>query len=577
MRKTAAFLFAFVSIASVFSQESWLIPIGDPLYKKAEELFISAGVVPPYEELPLAAEELKIKLAQISGKSDDLSLNAGIQSLNESIKLAFGAFTPITTLAVSGYYNNETSRFQNIPLMGFNNSTTLFDIADDGPLLFSASPFYESARLPSLLTAGFIVQFAGFALQATAGLRQTNYGLLQDYGFTTIPFGFDKFDFSNLPVIGMLNFFNPYFQVQIGRGKLSTGPGKWSTLSLNQNMPYYDHVRTRVRYEGFSLSCTVVTLNADISSMESDYLDYLYVQNQNPEPNATDNGKIYRDRLKTYISNNLVIRPWDRLSFSITQTNLVGGRPIDIADFNPLIILHNNYDDGTYSVPLLCSATVVPLKGVKVYAEFMLYDLVAGDESNYSNTNPGAIGLMTGFTLLSTPYFEAGPGRFRLDFEFAYIDPFAYGKYYDLRKFTSRFTYLDPGAGRYWVDYPLGYYLGPDCIDFHALLSYGRPGDWDVGLEWETTGQGSVNLHGYGSDGDYQTGVNAGSAPSGNAQWSHSIKGSFSFAPLTNLMIDLWYRLTFVNNRFDPSLRQNVPGDNRVYHSLGLAATWKIF
>ncbi|MBN2354103.1 MAG: hypothetical protein JXD23_16145 [Spirochaetales bacterium] len=483
---------------------------------------------------------------------------------------------------MSAYYNSVLNRFTTITLYDGQSPegsppANQHDGVDNGLPVHDFNPFFASNSLPSLLTAGFIVQFAGFAVQASVDLRQTNYGLLQDYNFTTVPLGFDKFDFANLPGVGVINFYNPYFQAEIGRGKLSTGPGKWSTLSLNENMPYYDHVRVRVRYEGFSLSCTVITLNPDISSMESDYLDYLYETNQNPEPNAPDNGKIYRDRYKTYISNNLVFRPWDWLSVSITQTNLVGGRPIDLADFNPLIILHNNYDDGTYSVPLLCSATVVPLKGVKLYAEFMLYDLVAGDESGYSDTNPGAIGLMAGLTLLSTPYFEAGPGRFRFDFEFAYVDPFAYGKYYDLRKFTSRFTYVDPGGGRYWVDYPLGYYLGPDCIDFHALLTYGRPGDWDFGLEWETTGQGSIDLYGYGDDNDYQTGVNAGSAPSGIAQWTHSIKALGTFAPITNLTFHLWYKLTFVNNRFDPALRQNVPGDNRVFHSLGLAITWKLF
>ncbi len=582
MRKTAFFFFAVIVAASVNAQESWLVPLGDPLYREAEELFLNEGVVPPYEELPLSAEELKDHLKRLTGKTDNENQKKSIQTLSDSLKLTFGAFSPIVSFGLSAYFNNETNRFSNITLYDGQPpeappSVNQHDGIDNGLSVYNFEPFYAADSLPSLLNAGFIVQFAGFALQATASLRQTHYGLLQDYNFTTVPLGFDKFDFANLPVLGVLNFYNPYFQVEIGRGKLSTGPGIWSTLSLNGNMPYYDHVRARVRYEGFSLSCTVISLNSDISSMESDYLDYLYETDQNPEPNGTVNGKIFRDRYKTYISDNLVFRPWDWLSFSITQTNLVGGRPIDLADFNPLIILHNNYDDGTYSVPLLCSATVVPLKGVKLYVEFMLYDLIAGDENATTDTTPGAVGLMAGLTLLSTPYFDAGPGRFRFDFEFAYVDPFAYGKYYDLRKFTSRFTYIDPGPGRYWVDYPLGYYLGPDCVDFHALLTYGRPGDWDVGLEWETTGQGSINLYGYGDDGDYKTGVNAGSAPSGTAQWTHSIRALGSFTPWHNLTINLWYKLTFVNNRFDPSLRQNVPGDNRVYHSLGAAITWKLF
>jgi hypothetical protein len=575
MIKKAWFLsLFFVSIISLYSQESWLIPVDSPLYREAEEIFINAGVVPPYEELPLAAEDLKSQLQNIVENTDILEQVQEIKAFNERIKLPFPVFSPLVEMGLSAGINTETGRFQYIPLKDGGLTT---NDPDNGRKEVNYTPYYDAASVPSILKVGFIMQFSGFSLLFAPELRQCYYGLLQDNTILSVPTKLEYFDINNTPLVGIANFYSPNFEVRLGRDKLHSGPGKYSSLSLSRTMPYFDHVRVRLRTTGISISSTVVTLNPVISRMESDYLDALYASGTNPEPTGSANGKIYNDRIKNYINTNVVIRPWPWLSVSIMQTNLVGGRPLQIKDFNPLIIFHNNYEDGSYSVPLIISTTVVPVKGVKIYAEFMLYDLAAGDELSAPNTTPGAIGLMGGFSLISTPYFEAGPGRFRLDFEAAYVDPYAYGKYYDLRKFTSRFMYLDRGAGRYWVDYPLGFYLGPDCLDFHASLSYGIPGAWEAELEWQTTGKGEMDMYGYGDDSKYTNKTARGPAPTGTAEWTNSFRLSFFFKATADISVTLWYQLEFVNNRFDAQTRSNIPGDNAIFHYAGAAATWKIF
>jgi hypothetical protein len=582
MKKAAVFALMFLTVVILQAQESWLLPIDSPLYREAEELFLCQGVVPPYEELPLAAEELRERLRALAQKAGDEEQVKVLNAMIDRIVLPFPVVSPIIETALSGFYNSEPGRFSNVILYDgrspdLSNSNN-HDSLDNGLPIYDYTPFYEANNMPSLLKAGVIIHFLGFALLFQPELRQTHYGLLSDGTFATLPFDFSRFDVANTPLVGLLNFYSPNFEARVGRGPLHSGPGKWSSLSLSRTMPYFDHARVRFRYEGFSLTTTIVTLNPDISSMESGYLDYLYDNNLNPEANGGTNGRIFRERIKNYINVNCTIRPWDWLSFTFMQTNLVGGRPIDIADFNPLNIFHNNFDDGSYSVPVLLSATVVPFKGVKVYAEFLFYDAAAGDEVLYPDSNPGAIALQGGFSLLSTPYFNFGPGRFRLDFEATYVDPYCYGKFYDLRTFTSRFTYIDPGPGRYWVDYPLGFYLGPDCLDFHAVLNYGQPGVWEIGLEWQTTGRGEVDLYGYGDDANYTPPRSAsGAAPTGTAEWRHSIGANFFIEIIKNLTLDCWYRLIFVNNRFNPALRQNIAGDNQVFHALGLAVKWKIF
>lgn len=577
----------FLACAGLLAaQEAWQIPVDSPLYRQAEELFISAGVVPPYESLPLAAEDLKSQLLGLVGMIEDNKTLMALYDFTDSLTLAFGSVEPIADLGLSAGVNTEPDRYRTIPLF-WNLPDTITPHLDhtdgdpdDGLPVADPIPTYDLKDIPRLINAGFALQFVGFALRFEAEVKETSYGLLEnaEQWFVSIPETFDQFDITDTSLTGIISFYSPNFEADLGRGKLHYGPGQYSSLSVSKTMPYFDHVRVRLRYEWFSLTTTVCSLNPVISNMESDYLDYLYALNENPEPNSHVNGKIFTDRIKNYVNIHVVIRPWPWLSLSLMQTNLVGGRPLDLADFNPLLIIHNNFDEGTYSCPLLLSASVVPFGGLKLYTEFLFYDAAAGDELAVTTTQ-GAIALQGGFTLLSTPLFDAGPGRFRLDGEITYVDPYCYGKYYDLRKFTSRFMFIDRGMSpaRHFVDYPLGFYLGPDCLDIHAALSYGKPGSWEAEIEWQTTGKGEIDLYGYGDDAEYSTQPTTGLAPSGIACWIHSLGASFYFQPFAGLTLRCWYRVSFVYNRFDPATRTNTPGDNMIFHYAGVSATWSLF
>lgn len=585
MRKIIFFgLLLFPLLKLAFAQESWLLLIDDPLYRQAEELFICNGVVPPYEELPLTAENLKSELLNLISRIDDSSQLMNLYDLVERLKLSFGNIKPLVELGLASGINTETDRFAQIPTYWGGEDNWVSGIGDnepdDGRPLRNFIPFYDVLALPKLASLGFILQVGPWALHGEAELKKTCSALLQsDVFFWSIPENMDELDICNTSFNATINYYSPNFEVSFGRSKLHYGPGQYSTLSVSKTMPYFDYVRGRLRYEGFSLYTTVISLNPVISNMESEYLDYLYEKNLNPEPNAPFNGKIFKDRLKNYINIHFVWRPWPWLSLSFMQTNLVGGRPLDLADFNPFLIIHNNFDEGTYSCPILLAVSIVPFAGLRLSSDFLFYDAPVGDEINDPSTTPGAIALQGGFTLLSTPFFTLGPGRFRLDAEITYVDPYAYGKYYDLRKFTSRFLFLDHDAfpGRYWLDFPLGFYLGPDCLDIHAVLSYGQASDWEVSLGWQSTGKGEIDLYGYGDDTEYVSRPSSGLAPSGVAQWTHALSLGFFFKPLPELTVRLWYRLSLVFNRFDPDSRTNIEGVNHIFHYMGLACSFRFF
>ncbi|MBN2531845.1 MAG: hypothetical protein JXB88_03080 [Spirochaetales bacterium] len=567
--KKGVFLFIlllFLASFSVFSEESLIVPIESPWYTQAEELFLYEGIVPPLEEKPCIADELIRQLNGLKSGNQSTVLSEKVNAIIENLALPFPFFSPILESGFQAGFNSETDREHFIQTYDLEGDET----GPDKKILDFRS-LYDINEIPSILTLGFITQFGGWSFLLQPELRASNSQLLNDYHITNLPSSLLYFDL-NFPGRGIMTYYNPPVEARLGRGKLHLGPGKWSTLTLTRYMPYFDYIKFRYFHKWVSLSCYVISLNPTISQNESDYLDDMYENDTNPESNTHYNGKTYTERLKHLVMANLILTPLSWLSVRISQLNLVGGRPLEIYDFNPLMIFHNNYQEGTYSVPISLSATIVPYKGIKLYIDYFFYDVPLGDEVG-ETSNPGAAAYQGGFTLLSTPFFNTGPGRFRLDGEVSYVDPWVYGKFYNLRKFTSRIISAEPSVGRFWVDYPLGFYLGPDVIDVHLCLSYGLPGKWEAILHWNMNGMGEIDLYGWGEDNDY---THAGEypeshAPTGTVQWTNDITLSGNWVIIKNLTLSAWYRIRIVENQY------NAEGDNFVFHYTGINAQWKIY
>jgi hypothetical protein len=559
----------------LFCDQSWIIPLDSFIYRRAEELFICEGYVPVFEELPMIADELKSALSELAADCQQPETAEQAEALNAEIMLPMPVISPLVELGFSAGLNSETGRKHTIPTSVYDHSLIPPAYVGQDKSMLDFEYMYEINKLPSIIKAGLTVEAGGFSLLIEPEIRETTTALLADDNITNIPGDFISIDYYSLPFRGITTFYSSPVEFRLGRDKLSLGPSKWGGLTLNKHVPYYDYIKARFFVPGFSLSCYVINLNPIMTSKESDYLNTLSEDEYKKlEPNGPKNGDPYMGRYKNLVLSKATFTPWSWFCISVTQNNLVGGRPLEISDFNPLLVFHNNFDEGTYSVPVSLTATVVPLKGLKAYGEFYFYDAALGDESK-ANVNPLAIGYQLGFTLLSDPFFKLGPGRFRLDAEFSYIDPWTYGKAYDLRKFTTRFVYVESFVGRNWVDYPLGFYLGPDVIDIHASLSYGIPGDWEAELHWNTTAKGKVDLYGWGNDNDYyhigETGYPLGFAPTGTVEWTHTFTLSGYWAAFKGITFKAWYTLKFVKNRY------NNADQGTIFNYVAFSVLWKIF
>ncbi len=492
---------------------------GDPRTTAAEEAFILAGVDPPLLEQPPLAGRLRRELLALD--------TAESSRIADDLKAPLGPvlFTPATSL--SGGYSGSPDRDATIaPPRVFDetkDASQLSAAAASGDLasvfrarttedrIFrSALAMGEALAKPSVLDLRLRLLVDPVALDIDPEIRpasnwyRTGDPLYLNYGLIASPSSIDV----NVPYRGLASLLSGPFELRMGRDKLQLGPGRASTLSYNAAIPWADYAKASVEAGPVSLSWYYVRLNPYMTDDERRYLSAIY---DYPKL-AVDYGTNYYELIHGEAEKNLAISritwricPWATLAF--TQHDLVGGRGMQLSDLNPLIIWHNLFQEGVYGVPAMLEASLTPLKGLRFYGQYMLYDAVVADEKSSSTQNAGASAYQAGLTWLYAGFAETSAlsgQRLRLDAEATLTDPWVYGKAYSLRQFASRFIFVEPSAEeRVWVDYPIGPYFGPDCADLDLRLGLGSPEGWEASLTGGYRESGSITLVGYGEGSDY--------------------------------------------------------------------------
>jgi hypothetical protein len=564
--------------------ESWLLGLDDPAYLRAEELFLANRMLPPFEDTPVAAEELRLALEALLDRPAPAQA-PGIRALLEELRLPLSPVSPIVRSGLRVYGGSGEELIQTYNPNGDHN-------------IYDYLPFYELHDMPALLTLGFIASAGDISLHFQPELRERVSSFLYEDNYTSIPNGLFSGEVGNIdanqPYRGVISFYKPPLEMRAGREKLQLGPGRISSLGISRSMPYFDQVKFRFFAGRFSYSWYLIRLNPILSDAERAELESINDGSiSNPEVNA-DNQVTYTESAKHLAVHKFLFTPFPWLSLGIAELNMIGGKTPQLADLNPLTLFHSNFDEGTTNQTMSITAQAAPLAGVLLYTEFFLYEKVMSTERQ-DGYKPTARAFQAGLTALSTPYFSFGPGRLRLDAELAYVDPWCYARWYDLKKYTSRFVYVEPGHGRIWVDYPLGFYLGPDAVQYRARLAYGDPGRWETALSWKTWGKGGVDLYGWGDESDYPNpvtgveteylGLTITDAPSPGPDglpvfWSHELTASLDFVPrvrreglkaLRNLSVSAWGSLKWMRNRY------HISGDDRFAWQLGTQCVWSLY
>lgn len=461
---------------------------GDPAYAVLEEAALSAGLARPYLEGPINVGQLwraaDAVVAADPGEGSEL-----IAALSRLFPARQGPLDYAVGLKIS---------------LGYDGAPDAAMLTAQKPYFIDQQAMSAAMAQPALADIRLIFRNGPLAIDLNPEIRPASHVYWEERGMTTNlaalyrPLEADP----NMPYRGLASLELGDFSLSFGRDQAQLGPGRRSSLALGYNLPWADHAAAKASFGPALVSWYIVRLDPRISADEEQYiLEVRDDPSKQLEDNANYNGRQGAEKAKHLVASRLSWRlaPW--LVGAMTQYHLVGGRGLQLSDANPFIIFHNLFQEGVYSVPATLEFSATPVRGIELYGQYLLYDATVADERDDTG-NAGASAYQLGLTLLSTPWFDAGPGRLRLDAEFNRADPWAYGKYISWRQFTSRHIFIESGSGRYWVDYPIGFHLGPDAWELWGRLSYGRPGSWDLKLDASYSERGSVGFS-WGPDGDY--------------------------------------------------------------------------
>ncbi|MBN2511094.1 MAG: hypothetical protein JXB03_12515 [Spirochaetales bacterium] len=498
-----------LAFGRLWSQEAAFRPLlvesSSSAYEIQETDLLLKGQLPLYYERPLSWAEFSTPVQTPRAFALPFTASYFLYDVSAVTALTLGTLAPEYaprlmrefTYAEDGLADTDGDSIPDTQQSG-SNYGTVWGFLGSTKKMTSYASCYETWQLPSVLTLNTAVTAGPFCLHYRQDIRGAYSYYAEDRDMTNIPASADGLDV-NFPYRAYINYYSRLFEASLGRDSLHSGPGRHS-LTLNERIPYYDYLRFRIKTGMINHTTWLIRLNPVLSSGEMQYINYLYDNweaGSFTEPNASWNPRIF-DQSKHYIVSKLGIHPQPWLHIDLSQIHLVGGRVPQLPDFNPLMVYHNLYEEGQYSVPISIAAALLPLPGLKIYGEVLIYDLEFGNELASSNsTNPNALAFQAGFSYALRPGYT-GKGTLRFDAEWNYAMPWVYAEESSYRNMSSRMVFTDPYRGRKWVDFPLGFHRGPDSFEQYCAVTF-RETTWDLGLSWTFSGKGSVYLEEYGT------------------------------------------------------------------------------
>jgi len=385
--------------------------------------------------------------------------------------------------------------------------------------------FYrESLEEIPLLNLGFLAGTPYFLIHTEMDIRRDFFSSFRPGNYSSLPVGdiwYQEFDFT-FPTRGYLKAGSPAVDLMVGREQLKWGPGYRGSLVLSDSPPYYDMLT--VTYQSPVLAACFV-----YAVLESYLTDEEYaVQELYWDEGAVNFPKDSLGEYKFLAGHRFELKLWKRAILGMSDLIVVGGRVPEFNEITPLMFLHNVYGENYSNVILGFDVCGVPCRNLQLYAELAMDDIRNAHEDDSSP--PTSLAWLAGLWWLRP--LEKGNLNFR--FEWARVDPWTYNRWQPYLIFSSRKKYLSTATNKQILDFPIGYFLGPDVESWFWLAEFDRGEKLRAGLSYELRRKGRVYLDVLDPESLYDNYVNVtGAAPTGTVLTSHilTLSGYTSWHP----------------------------------------------
>lgn len=479
--------------------------LDSPLYDAMEYLYIASGLALPSTTKPWSAAELDMMLARIDVSRLDES-EKGVYDFMASELASHPRINPDELFGlgigmdVRADFHVHTGKndFTSPDLWGnwgkygdWNIPEPLFDI----PLeTWIGNNIYGY----SSLSIGVNRSLHAFSGDATTGVFE--------YGPATF--------FSNIPFLPPstmtdLNFNIPYraigslggswWNISIGRERLSWGPGVSGNLMVGDQVPYHNNARFTAFTNSFKYTFSMSSfVHPDNYVVDEGGVEYYQPYFDMMEP---------RTGLKMFLAHRLEWRILNKVNMALTESIMYQSHngEFDLLVLSPTAIFHNYYLRANANSLLSFEMDYAPVDHLNIYGAVVIDEFQLPGEAGLPSAAGYQVGVKTSWAL--------GKGMFYASLEGVYTDPYLYLRddsttTYGSEKYGINFIVATPeyavNSSNYTLDF-LGYRYGGDAIVANLNAGYKVYGSWyvdgtlmymahgcfDVFTRWSTVTNGS--------------------------------------------------------------------------------------
>lgn len=490
---------------------SELVPATSTPYLWAELEQIQNGTCPTSGVYPYTSDELDWNVLGIE-KPASPPLSAGL------------------ILSVEPYYAAFSTPYSNIPR-------------------FTNDVIYLHDQFPSLLAVGVTLGIGDTVYLKFVADDTTNVNNIK--GKTSIlPWQGAALVNMEAPRESYLSLSIPHANLALGRFKSGIGHGYFGSTFLNGKAPFYDQVRATY-YSDFLKFYYILGSSASLLDQKE-----AVVQNNPNWDSYNYDHEIFDNPVKMFAYHGLEVHPADWVTIGIGEMNIIGGKFPDLNMINPVGIWHNTYTAGASNVMMRLDASVVPFRGLLLFGEFAMDDLVLPGLEE-ATSKPTSLAWQVGAKYV-LPF--SNDIKHAVGVEFTHVDPWTYARW---QPYLTMYQRIILQGGYAWVDVPLGFTYGSDLNHFGGYYTVVSKDGFQADLSYQHLDKGPIDLGAIqtsvDSNGDpvytpvyYDqpgwTGITSGPWGHGIVEQRDTIALSLEFPLPYSLTLDVAGSYTWINN-----------------------------
>lgn len=370
----------------------------------------------------------------------------------------------------------------------------------------------------------------GAIVPATIAPDKTNYVThsavySKDFSWNIPPKSAD-FDFE-WPKRAVFSLGGRFWNVSLARDRVDWGNSHIGNFIVDDHVDFHDYFR----------------FSAFTDHFKYDWLNLFF--DTNPA-----NGEYPPQKIRMLMAHRLEFRPWDWLTFAISENVMYQAPTADFRFLNPAFIFHNLNNRSMFNAIAHAELDIMLYQGLNLYGQFTLDQARAPNESNDQADAWGVLGGLE--------YAHAlGPGVLSTSVEYAYTTPCLYRRdQVDFLMYRKYFT-----LGHSYIlhfDY-IGFLYGGDAQVLQWDIAYRMLNYGEVALSVMGMRHGEMNMfmaHHVGGNGvENNTGVPnyAGKTPSGDRITESlvvSLSGKYEIPQFVSWIdMSVWTQLDWIGRR----------------------------